>query len=144
MTHSGGDRVELWYKVAPLTGANNIVVSLPSSVHLMAGATSWTGVHQTTPLGTAGNATGTSSTATANVTTVSRDALVDPAPPANGDRRRGGTPGNATADPSCCPHRNGHPTPNTDTHPGADTYPDTDAYPDAGPYADTGPGIHTR
>ena len=83
MTHSGGDRVELWYKVAPLTGANNIVVSLPSSVHLMAGATSWTGVHQTTPLGTAGNATGTSSTATVNVTTVSGDAVVDTVSTAN-------------------------------------------------------------
>lgn len=77
VVHSGGKRVELWYKVAPLTGANNVVVSMPSSVHMIGGATSWTGVHQTTPLGTAATAALTTGTGTVDVTSVSGDVVVD-------------------------------------------------------------------
>ncbi|MCH7713488.1 MAG: hypothetical protein IIC99_07680 [Chloroflexi bacterium] len=76
-SHANGDRVELWYKVAPLTGANNVVVSLPSSVQTVAGATSWTGVHQSTPLGTAVPGTGTSATASVDVGSIVGDVVVD-------------------------------------------------------------------
>jgi hypothetical protein len=46
-------RVELWYKVDPLTGPNTVFVTLNSASEHAAGATSYTGVDQTTPLGTA-------------------------------------------------------------------------------------------
>lgn len=83
VTHAGGDRVELWYKVAPVTGTNNVIVSLPSSVHVVAGATSWTGVHQTTPLGTAATDALTTGTATVDVSSVAGDVVVDTVSTAN-------------------------------------------------------------
>ena len=70
-------RTELWYKVAPLENANDIVVTLVSSTWASAGATSWTGVHQTTPLGTAATATATSTTPSVNVTSGRGDVVVD-------------------------------------------------------------------
>jgi hypothetical protein len=70
-------RVELWRIVAPLTGTNNVVVTGTGAKEKIAGATSWTGVHQTTPLGTAAFATGTSITPTVNVTSATGDVVVD-------------------------------------------------------------------
>ena len=48
---------ELWYIKAPATGANNIVITFSASVRgVVAGGMSYTGVDQTTPLGTPANA----------------------------------------------------------------------------------------
>ena len=74
---SGINRVELWYKVAPLENTNTVVVTLPSSVHSVAGATSWTGVHQSTPLGTIAPDTGTSATPSVSVGSGTGDVVVD-------------------------------------------------------------------
>jgi len=49
---SGKGSLEVWYKVGPQTGANDIVVTTAASAITVAGATSWTGVHQVTPMGT--------------------------------------------------------------------------------------------
>lgn len=53
-------QVELWYKIAPATGANNLIVSVSTTADLHIGAVSVTGAHQTTPLNTAGSAVNTS------------------------------------------------------------------------------------
>ena len=48
------ERLEIWYKTGPLTGTNNIVVTVVNQgIVQIGGAQSWTGVDQTTPLGTA-------------------------------------------------------------------------------------------
>lgn len=74
---SGANRVELWYKVAPLENANSVVVTLPSSLHAVGGATSWTEVHQTTPLGTIASATAVSTTPSVSVGSNTGDVVVD-------------------------------------------------------------------
>ena len=52
----GTRRVEMWYQLAPASGNHNVVVSvnIPTAVNegVVAGATSFTGVDQTVPLGT--------------------------------------------------------------------------------------------
>lgn len=70
-------RVELWRIVAPLSGPNNVVVSGTGAKEKIAGATSWTGVHQTTPLGTAAFATGTSITPSVGVASATGEVVVD-------------------------------------------------------------------
>ena len=73
----GNARAELWYKVAPLENANDIVVTLPGNDWAVVGATSWTQVHQTTPFGTAATASGTSTAPSVPVTSGTGDVVVD-------------------------------------------------------------------
>lgn len=61
--------VDMWGLVAPDSGAHNIVITASAATdELLGGADSWTGVHQTTPTGTAVTGTGTTSTPSINVT----------------------------------------------------------------------------
>lgn len=60
-TDAGNIRAELWRLVAPPITTANVVVSLSANERPICGATSWTGVDQTTPLGTAATASGTTS-----------------------------------------------------------------------------------
>ena len=58
LTRVGGDSndplIDLWRLIAPATGANNVVITLSANVAVFTGiAISFTGAHQTTPLGTA-------------------------------------------------------------------------------------------
>ncbi|MFQ5552265.1 MAG: hypothetical protein ACE5EW_00835 [Thermoplasmata archaeon] len=69
--------VELWYLVAPTTGANDIVVSQNGANDVVGGATSWTGVDQSTPFGPTATANGTASPATVDVTSASNEVVVD-------------------------------------------------------------------
>src|SRR2546425_4783859 len=69
-------RSELWYRVAPATGSNNVVVTLSASAKAAAGAISFTGVDQTTPVDAQNGATGTSVTPSVTVTTVTDGAWV--------------------------------------------------------------------
>ncbi|MEK7193341.1 MAG: type II secretion system protein [Patescibacteria group bacterium] len=48
---AGNHRVELWYLVNPVVGTNDIVFTASTAVSIVTGATSWSGVNQTTPLG---------------------------------------------------------------------------------------------
>ena len=48
---SGGETVNIWYLVNPPTGTFNIIASFSGAVAPVGGATSWSGVNQTTPLG---------------------------------------------------------------------------------------------
>ena len=72
------NRVSIWYRVAPDTGTNNIVVTLDSavgSVHVS--AISFTGIDQTNPLGTFVSATASSTAPTVTTTTVADDYVFD-------------------------------------------------------------------
>ncbi|HEX9823253.1 MAG TPA: fibronectin type III domain-containing protein, partial [Actinomycetota bacterium] len=60
-------RVEIWYKIVPTIGTANIVVTLSGAEDAVAGAVSFTGVHQTTPLGTFTGAGGNNQTPTVDV-----------------------------------------------------------------------------
>ena len=77
LSNGTSTRTELWYRVAPATGTNSVVVTLPSKTQTVGGATSWTEVHQTTPLGTDVFASGTSTSPTVDVTSASGEAVVD-------------------------------------------------------------------
>lgn len=55
--------VETWYLVNPPTGANNVSITLSVSSKSVAGATSYFGVNQTTPVGTPVGENGTDATA---------------------------------------------------------------------------------
>jgi hypothetical protein len=79
-TNANRTRSELWYLVNPPTGTNNVVVTLSGSADVRAGATSYTGVNQATPLGTAIGATGSSSTASVSgVSSAAGELVVDAA-----------------------------------------------------------------
>ena len=63
--------------VAPLTGTNNIVATFADGTDAIGGATSWTGVNQTTPLGTAVFASGEGTPATVTVASAIGEVVVD-------------------------------------------------------------------
>ena len=69
-------RSELWYRIAPATGSNSVVVTLSASAKAAVGAISLTGVDQTTPVDAQNGATGTSVTPSVTVTTVMDGAWV--------------------------------------------------------------------
>ena len=77
-------RAELWYLMAPTTGAHNIIVTLAGVTgNIIGGATSWTGADQSMPLGTAAKATGTTSPITVNVVSATGEIVVDSASASN-------------------------------------------------------------
>lgn len=69
----------LWRLVAPATGTHNVVITISNTSDvILGGATSWTGVDQTTPLGTSAKATAQSgTTATVNVSSATGEVVVD-------------------------------------------------------------------
>lgn len=83
-TNSAGIGVnEIWYLIAPSTGANNVVVTftniVPSegpSSNAVCGSMSFTGVDQTTPLGTPGTANANSTAPSVSVTGASASNFV--------------------------------------------------------------------
>jgi len=72
----GSVRAEVWYRVAPATGSNDVIVTLSASAKAAAGAISFTGVDQTTPVDAQNGATGTSVTPRVTVTSVTDGAWV--------------------------------------------------------------------
>jgi PAP2 superfamily len=60
---SGGQRAELWYRVGPSVGTASVVVRTAQQNDIVAGATSYAGVHQQTPFGTFRAATANSAQA---------------------------------------------------------------------------------
>src|SRR3990167_4351094 len=48
--NAGAHRNELWYRAVPATGANDIIVSVSGTGDIVAGAMSFTGVAQTSPI----------------------------------------------------------------------------------------------
>ena len=80
-TGANGDdaRMEIWRLIAPPTGTYNVVItfSAPLRRAAVAGVMTFTGVHQTTPLGTFVSAVGNASPATVNVTSAANELVFD-------------------------------------------------------------------
>ena len=81
---TGGDnaRIEIWRLVNPPTGSNTVSITFTDAVNeegATAGAASFTGVHQTTPLGTFASAvsSGTADTPTVNVSSAVGELVFD-------------------------------------------------------------------
>jgi len=69
--------VDAWYLVNPDATTANVVVTVASNTRLCCTAISFTGVHQTTPLGTAANNNGTGTSPTLNVSSDVDGMVVD-------------------------------------------------------------------
>jgi hypothetical protein len=69
-------RSEIWYLVAPTIGTNTITVTAGSSDFIQAGAATFTGVHQTVPLGPAAGNSGLAQTSTTLTTTSANNDVV--------------------------------------------------------------------
>jgi hypothetical protein len=74
---NGTVRSELWYLKAPASGAHNVVVTAPNATAVTATSMSFTGVDQTTPLGTLVSGIGTSATPSVSVTSALGEPIFD-------------------------------------------------------------------
>lgn len=75
---NGNYKIAGFYLIAPATGTNNVVISFSGTMSDMgAGSVSFTDAHQTTPLGTAVTATGTSTTPSVTVSSAAGEIVVD-------------------------------------------------------------------
>lgn len=70
-------RASLWYLLNPPTGSGSIIVTMSASASFVAGATSYTGVNQSNPLGTPATNNNTGTTATLNITSATNELVVD-------------------------------------------------------------------
>jgi hypothetical protein len=78
LSGTNNERHTGWYKVAPDTGAHDIVVTYSAvEDEMIVGGMSFNGVDQSTPVGTANSNTGTTATSTVNVTSAAGDLVVD-------------------------------------------------------------------
>lgn len=66
----------LWYLVNPDTGTHAVQISLPIVTSVTAGAVSFTGVNQTSPIDAHNGATGTSDTPSVSLTTITDEAWI--------------------------------------------------------------------
>src|SRR5207249_3267890 len=71
------DRVSIWKLVNPATGTNSVVVTLSAAATVKGGATSWTNVDQTTPVGTAATNTGSSNFPSVTVASAAEEVVHD-------------------------------------------------------------------
>jgi hypothetical protein len=74
---NGTVRSEIWYLKAPPAGTHNIVVTAPDATDVTATSMSFTGVDQTTPLGTLVNAIATDATPTVTANTAVGEPIFD-------------------------------------------------------------------
>src|SRR3989442_7436342 len=71
------DRVSIWTLVNPATGTKSVVVTLSAATNVKGGATSWTNVNQTTPVGTAATNTGSSNFPSVTVASAAEEVVHD-------------------------------------------------------------------
>ncbi|MDB4981974.1 MAG: LamG domain protein, partial [Myxococcales bacterium] len=74
---NGTVRSEIWYMTAPAAGTQNVVVTAANATDVTATSMSFTGVDQTTPLGTLVSALGTGTTATVTANTAVGEPVFD-------------------------------------------------------------------
>jgi hypothetical protein len=74
---NGTVRSEVWYLVAPPSGAHNVVVTAPNADAVTATSMSFTGVDQTTPLGSTVSAIGTGTAPSVSTTSAVGEPLFD-------------------------------------------------------------------
>jgi hypothetical protein len=78
VTNTSSNRsMELWRLVSPATGSHTISVSWTNSMVGVGGAQSWTGVHQTSPLGTFASGTGGGTTPSVDVSSATDEVVID-------------------------------------------------------------------
>lgn len=79
VAQSNDARVEIWRLIAPSIGTHDVVVTFSENLAYgsVAGAMTFTNVHQTTPLGTFASANGTSTAATVDVTSATGELVFD-------------------------------------------------------------------
>ena len=70
-------RAELWRLVNPPTGTSDVVVNLYAAANAVCSATSWSGVNQSTPLGSKVTTTGNSTSPYKAVTSATNDVVYD-------------------------------------------------------------------
>jgi putative pyrroloquinoline-quinone-binding quinoprotein len=71
-------RAQLFYLVAPATGANTVQVTMSAAAtEIVGGAVTFTGANQTTPVGTFASATGNSSAPSVTVTSNAGETVID-------------------------------------------------------------------
>lgn len=70
-------RIELWYLKSPDSGTKDITVTISGEGYSSVGATSWAGVHQTTPFGTVASANGESTGPTVDVSSGIGELVLD-------------------------------------------------------------------
>jgi hypothetical protein len=86
-TNSG---VRIGYRLAPTTGANDVIVTYSGTGTFTSGASVLTGVHQTVPVGATFGANGTSTAVSLGVTdSVSGDLVIDAAGTGSGFSAKG-------------------------------------------------------
>jgi hypothetical protein len=74
---NGTVRSEIWYLTAPPSGAHNVAVTAPNATAVTATSMSFTGVNQTTPLGSTVGNIGTSTTPSVTTTSAVGEPLFD-------------------------------------------------------------------
>jgi len=70
-------RAELWYLINPPIGTFNVTLTASANRNLAGGAMTFTGVHQTTPVGTPASVGGQSNSTSVDVTSASGEMVVD-------------------------------------------------------------------
>jgi len=70
-------RVEIWYRLMPAVGTATVQVNLSGTTDVVAGSTSFTGVHQSTPVGTFAGAGDTSMTPSVGVSSAAGELVLD-------------------------------------------------------------------
>lgn len=73
---TGDLRTEIWYRIAPDLGTNNIVISMSAAAYISATALTINSAHQTTPIGITGTADGSSTTPSVAVTTTQVNSIL--------------------------------------------------------------------
>ena len=76
-TFATNARAEVWYLIAPPTGAHDVVVTLSGNARTACGATSYSGVDQADPLSAAVTATGTTNAPTTSVNSAAGNLVHD-------------------------------------------------------------------
>jgi uncharacterized repeat protein (TIGR01451 family) len=71
------NRTEMWYLVAPPSGTADVIINMSAAKRVVGTAISFTGVNQTTPLGTFVGATAQSTAASVTVTSAPGDLVLD-------------------------------------------------------------------
>ena len=77
VTRGGTQKLDIWRLIAPATGSNDVVVTMAAESPFSVGIVSYTGVDQTTPLGTSANATGAGGTPTVDVASGATELVLD-------------------------------------------------------------------
>ena len=71
-----GNRIELWYLLAPPSGTANVVATLANAAPVVGGAASFTAVNQSRPFGESASGSGQTSTASVNIADTTGDQVV--------------------------------------------------------------------